>query len=406
MRSLAEESRSARQDAVIDEAAAEFNRHGVSGASLPQIARRVGLSRVALYHYFKNREDLVFKSYRRSCQLAADDLRKARVGPGTALERLSDFARMTLDPERRPAAVLCEIAYLSEAHRLEVEDAHRANFLVLRSLIEDGWKDGSIRHCASDIAAAAILGILSWIPIASAWVDADDDALTLRMTAAAPQLIAEGVAQRAALSVDLVPDIVRVFPEFHPDAGEPDRREQLARTGSRLFNARGIEGVPVEAIVAELGMTKGLFYHHFPNKAQFVIHCYDRAFDIYDRVTNHADRQNTGLQRLLTGFHMHVQAHVAGLHPMVLLTTFASLPTHSHARFAARTGALMKRYTDFAVACMREGSLKPLDPRAVVFAATGAYSYLSKWSTNPTNRDARHVADEVSRLVFLGLRPR
>src|SRR5687768_2202532 len=61
----------ARENALLDAAAAEFNLYGVSGASLPRIAKAIGLTRAALYYYFKSREDLAYRCYLRACGITA-----------------------------------------------------------------------------------------------------------------------------------------------------------------------------------------------------------------------------------------------------------------------------------------------------------------------------------------------
>ena len=60
-RSLSDEAREARHRAVLDEATIEFMRSGVSSAELALIARRVGLTRAALYNYCSDRYDLVYQ---------------------------------------------------------------------------------------------------------------------------------------------------------------------------------------------------------------------------------------------------------------------------------------------------------------------------------------------------------
>ena len=47
---------------------------GIAATSVNQVAKRVGLTRAAVYYYVKDGEDLVFQCYLRACQLTADDL--------------------------------------------------------------------------------------------------------------------------------------------------------------------------------------------------------------------------------------------------------------------------------------------------------------------------------------------
>ena len=48
------------------------------------------------------------------------------------------------------------------------------------------------------------------------------------------------------------------------------RREQLLRIGAELFSERAYEDVWIDEIAAAAGVSKGLLYHYFPSKREFV----------------------------------------------------------------------------------------------------------------------------------------
>lgn len=43
-------------------------------------------------------------------------------------------------------------------------------------------------------------------------------------------------------------------------------RRRIVRSARRLFNRSGFAGVSIDAIMADAGLTRGAFYHHFPSK--------------------------------------------------------------------------------------------------------------------------------------------
>lgn len=47
-------------------------------------------------------------------------------------------------------------------------------------------------------------------------------------------------------------------------------RDRLYRAADRLFTARGVDGVSIDDVVAEAGVSKGTFYVHFPSKDALV----------------------------------------------------------------------------------------------------------------------------------------
>jgi AcrR family transcriptional regulator len=50
-----------------------------------------------------------------------------------------------------------------------------------------------------------------------------------------------------------------------------DRREQLLRAGSELLGRRPYDEVSIEEIAVAAGISKGLLYHYFPTKKDFVV---------------------------------------------------------------------------------------------------------------------------------------
>jgi len=55
------------------------------------------------------------------------------------------------------------------------------------------------------------------------------------------------------------------------------RREQLLRAGVELFAARGHDEVSIEEIADAAGVSKGLLYHYFPTKKDFVLAALERG---------------------------------------------------------------------------------------------------------------------------------
>jgi AcrR family transcriptional regulator len=78
-------TRGSRRSLVLEEAAKALNSRGVSQTSLTEIADRVGVHRAALYYYFEDQQDLVFQSYRRSCEMFARRLNEAMRAGGGAM---------------------------------------------------------------------------------------------------------------------------------------------------------------------------------------------------------------------------------------------------------------------------------------------------------------------------------
>jgi AcrR family transcriptional regulator len=138
---------------VLEEAAKALNSRGVSQTSLSEIARRVGVSRAALYYYFEDQEDLVFQSYRRTCEAMARSLDDAvRAGEG-AMSVLEAFVDGVLGGDETELAALGEAAYLKPERRRFISDLYEAILIRLAKVLEEGAKRGEVRPCTAPVVA-------------------------------------------------------------------------------------------------------------------------------------------------------------------------------------------------------------------------------------------------------------
>src|SRR6185503_9927000 len=165
----------------------------------------LGLTRAALYYYVEDRDDLVFQCYRRACEAMARDLDAAAKAPGSGLQRLQAYVALALDEERPEPAVLSEVASLPSPQRETIEALHHGNVAQLVDLIEAGHGDGSIRPCHPLVIAQAIVGVVSWIPLAPRWTGERADELRARAKAGALTLMGEGVAADPAKAMAYAP---------------------------------------------------------------------------------------------------------------------------------------------------------------------------------------------------------
>src|SRR5580704_15085507 len=110
-------STSSRLDQILDESAKSLNSKGVSLTTLGEIADRRGVSRSALYYYVKDLEDLVFQTYRRSCEVILRYLDVAIETGGAATGVLEQFFDLALAEHAPEIAALGEIGILPDIPR-------------------------------------------------------------------------------------------------------------------------------------------------------------------------------------------------------------------------------------------------------------------------------------------------
>jgi AcrR family transcriptional regulator len=378
---------------------------GVAAGSLTTIARRLGLTRAGLYNYCADRQDLVFRCYQRACELTQVDLQRAYDTPANGLDRLGVFLKQSTDVDHRPVAVLSELAFLSTEQQASIRKSRALNVSLLKTLLAEGQKDGSIRACDLDVVCQATFGVLSWVTFSKLWTKRPDRAFAARMAAAIPDLVIGGMIADGVKLPESHKRITDVIEKIDRTEKE-ERLEDLARAGSMLFNSRGIDGVSLDDIALELNATKGVLYHYFTSKPSFVAFCYERAFKIYERIMDLAESGSTGLECTMFAIELNAEAQLTDIHPLWLTTGISMFRPNVQEKLAVRTNSLAARSFAFARRGVADGSLRRFDLEPVKLAAPGSFTYLSGWLPQGNSRWATEVAREISRFQLLGLRQR
>ncbi|WLP92018.1 TetR/AcrR family transcriptional regulator [Gordonia sp. NB41Y] len=81
------------REEILDAAAELFVRHGYSGTSTRMIAEAVGIRQASMYHYFKNKDDILATLLDSTVLASLDHARTLLTADGPALARLLDLTR-------------------------------------------------------------------------------------------------------------------------------------------------------------------------------------------------------------------------------------------------------------------------------------------------------------------------
>jgi len=160
------EKRQRRRNEILHAALHAFREKGYHATTLDDIAEHLGLRKTALYHYFPDKEAILYDCHRESLAELDRLMRDARKRFHNATERLAHVIRehvrvMTETLEGSPLAF--EVTALSPEHHAEVIAARDRYERGVRRIINSGIKSGEFRSIDSKIAVFAILGSINWI---------------------------------------------------------------------------------------------------------------------------------------------------------------------------------------------------------------------------------------------------
>lgn len=155
-----------KREAVLQTAVRLFLEKSYGRTSMNDVAETLNITKPALYHYFRNKEQILVECYRIGTGMIEEILNEIAAHCGTGLEKVEAFIHayadvMTVNFGR--CVVRLDEGDLSREAYVDVRNYKRKIDLRLRSFIQEGVADGSIAPCNPKLAAFAIAGALNGI---------------------------------------------------------------------------------------------------------------------------------------------------------------------------------------------------------------------------------------------------
>jgi AcrR family transcriptional regulator len=196
-----------KREAILRTAVQLFLERGYTRTALNNIADQLKITKPALYHYFRNKDEILLECYRWGCLLIRESLDEIAAGGGTGLEKVAAFVRsytdvITVDFGR--AVIRLDDAELAGEARAEIRSYKREIDRRLRSFIQEGIDDGSIASSDPKLASFAIAGALNWI---CTWYRPGGALLPEEIAESFVKILTEGLTNRRMQAVQ--PRLVR-----------------------------------------------------------------------------------------------------------------------------------------------------------------------------------------------------
>jgi AcrR family transcriptional regulator len=141
-----------RLDAMLRLATEMFNRHGIGGTSLDELAAGLGIRKPSLYNYFSSKNDLIFQCLMRTVNARSAVMDAVEHREGQAIEILAlyleEFSRVLWgEPMMFPLMAFYEYPpdFLQSPEGQRADSAIRRELDRLAALFAKGLEDGSLR---------------------------------------------------------------------------------------------------------------------------------------------------------------------------------------------------------------------------------------------------------------------
>jgi TetR/AcrR family transcriptional regulator, fatty acid metabolism regulator protein len=163
---LADEHEPEKRRAILHAAVRVFAEKGYHGCRIADVARSAGVAYGLVYHYFRDKEELLESVFAEQWAIFTNALRAISEGPGTAPEQLAGMCRFAVDVFRTaPAAVrvlLLEVARTPNAFRAgSTQQTFELALRIVAEVVQRGLERGEVRAGADPmVVAASLLGAL------------------------------------------------------------------------------------------------------------------------------------------------------------------------------------------------------------------------------------------------------
>jgi len=159
--------RSNKQEKILKIAAAMMSRDGFRGTSFQQIADRAGLHKSSLFHYFKNKEDLLLRILEKSIDKASADLeaiiKDPALNPEQRLEKaILNHLTLLIRYSDNVNIYLNELRSLSKKHRATYLEKRKRYERDMENIVVQLRTKGHFEGLNTKIVTFGLLGMMNW----------------------------------------------------------------------------------------------------------------------------------------------------------------------------------------------------------------------------------------------------
>ncbi len=398
-----------KREAILAAAAGQFNKQGVKGTTLADIAAQVGLVTTSVTYYYRKKEDLAMACFMRSIA-AHDELAKQAAKAGTVTERVTRFLALHAEMmaandsgEQAPLIFFNDIRALPEAHAVVAFAAYTDMFRSVRRLLTAGPADDlpPLSRAAANSRAHLLLSVAQAM---RTWIARHELDEYRRAAGRVADLLLHGLPGTGfswppvAAQADATPDMP-VLPLVMR------RREAFLRVATELLNDKGYRGASVEEISARMNITKWSFYYDNETKLDLVTACFERTFSLVrDALKSAQESKGPGWQRACTAVARLVRFQLSERGPLLRTSAEIALPDEEHRISVRRTyQRLTERIANLVVEGMTDGSIRACNPAIaaqLLACSVNAAAELQRWVPGITRET---VTGLYTRPALLGL---
>ena len=154
------------KEMLLSKAIDLFYERGYAGASVREIVKAVKVSNSILYHYFKDKNELLYVIIERIGRELIESLRAIQDAYNNPVEALSKMILTQISiikEKKKEAKIFLEEQYqLNDVYKKKILKQHREIYNIYKRQLELLEKEGKLRHVNKAVADFSIHGMMIW----------------------------------------------------------------------------------------------------------------------------------------------------------------------------------------------------------------------------------------------------
>lgn len=160
--------RSVRKQAIIDKAAEIFHKKGYESASLDDVSKALGITRPALYHYVKNKNELLTIIYTQAFENIfrdTEEISSMDLPPDEKLRRIivNHITNIIMKDLSMFSVFFSEENQLPKKDIAKIREEKKRYTKIFERIVAEGMAEGVFKKTDAKLQAYAILGMCNWI---------------------------------------------------------------------------------------------------------------------------------------------------------------------------------------------------------------------------------------------------
>lgn len=174
------------------------------------------------------------------------------------------------------------------------------------------------------------------------------------------------------------------------------KRLAVLREAARHFAAKGVNQTSLEDIAKQLKITKPALYYYVKNKEEIISECLAIAHEDDAReIARIGLMEVDGWSKYRALMHYYARLVVSDFGKCLVLVDLNALSPAGRKMHRESQRHLLAGTRDFYRSGIKDGSIRPSDPKVMTFAIVGALNSLAYWYDAEGDQDLESIVDQI-----------